>query len=219
MYIFPSTWNGWPVGKPVDVWAFSDADEVELLLNGVSLGRQAMPTYSHVTWTVPYAPGALTGLAYRKGVAAPLASYSVNTTGAPAALRLSVKDGVGAAGLYAGCNDVALVQVEVVDASGLVVPFADTEVTFAVDAASPPGAAIAGTSNGDPSCLVNNLSPTRPAFHGLLMAVVRAGSAPGTITVTASADGFAPQKLALTVTAPDFTDPSVGKWCFNGATL
>lgn len=219
LYVFPSTWSeqDWKAGQPVDVWAFSDADEVELFLNGASQGRFAMTRYSHLNWTVPFTPGSLQGVAYRTGSSMPVATFWVNTTGVPAALRLSVQDGFGADGLYAGCNDVALVKVEVVDANGAVVPYADSAVTFSVAAGSPAGAEVAGTSNGDPACLVNNVSPTRPAFHGMLMAVVRAGDEAGSLTVTASADGFATQKLTLPVTVPDFTaDPSAAKWCRGG---
>lgn len=212
MYIFPSTWNDWPAGAPVSVWAFSDADEVELLLNGASLGRQPMPRYAHVNWTVPYAPGTLTGLAYVAGTSAPVANWTVVTAGAPAALRLSVKDGVGL-DARAGCNDAALFAVELVDAAGVRVPGADVAVTFAVEAGSPPGAAVAGTANGDPASLVPNLSPSRPTFHGLVMAVVRVGDAPGTLTVSASAPGLPTAQLSVPVTAPDFSDPSTAKWC------
>lgn len=102
VYHFPSTWN-WPAGSTVDVWAFSDADEVDLLLNGVSQGRQAMPQYGHVEWPkVAYQPGTLQSLAYKKGISAPVATWWVNTTGAPSAVRISIKDGVGQEGIYAG---------------------------------------------------------------------------------------------------------------------
>ena len=193
VYVFPSTWTSWAPGQKVDVWAYSDGDEVELRVNGASLGRKPMLRYGHVEWdAVPFAPGSLHALAYKNGTSAALAEHWVNTTGAPAALRVSVRDGFGAT-MVAGCHDVALVMVEVVDAAGLVV---DTDATVTFEVLSGP-ATLAGTANGDPSTLVNNLSPTRPAFHGLALGVLRGGADAGTVTVQASAPGLPPVSLSV----------------------
>ena len=61
-------WN-WPekVGKPIDVWVNSNADEVELFLNGKSLGKKAMERNSHLQWNVNYEPGTLEAIGYKKG--------------------------------------------------------------------------------------------------------------------------------------------------------
>ncbi len=72
-------------------------------------------------------------------------------------------------------------QVEVVDAAGNVVPTASNLVTFTVQADEGAGSLV-GTANGDPSCLVNNLSPSRPAFHGLVLGVLSIGDAPGLVS-------------------------------------
>ena len=101
----------------------------------------------------------------------PAAIVTVRTAGAPASLRLSFHDGVGSTGLVAGCRDVALVKLEVLDAAGVVVPDANNTVTFFLTGDA--GAAeIAGTASGDAASLVNNKSPVRPVFHGLALAVV-----------------------------------------------
>ncbi len=195
----------------IDVWSFSNADEVELFVNGVSAGRKAMPQYGHAEWdAIPYAPGAITAVAYVAGAAA--ATLTRNTTGPAVALRASIQDGFGAT-LYATCVDVARVAVEVVDAAGLVVPTASHNVTFTVTG---PGA-VKGTGNGDPACLVNNLSPTRPAYHGMVMAVVAAGDATGTITVAVSADGLMPSQVTIPVVLPDASVPEA--WCHRGPRL
>ena len=87
---------------------------------------------------------------------------------------LSVKDGVGADGLAADGADVALVQVAVLDAAGIPVPVTpDVVVTFAVTGAG----ALAGTGSGDPADHANDKSPTRVAFHGPALAVVRSALA------------------------------------------
>ena len=97
------------------IWAYTNVDEVELFIGGVSVGRKSAPKFGHVEWpAVTWAPGNLHALGYITGQTAPVIEAWRNTTGAPAALRLSIKDNVGANGLIAGCQDVALVVVSYV---------------------------------------------------------------------------------------------------------
>ena len=135
-------WN-WPdkTGTSIPVWAYSNADRVELFLNGKSLGAKDVPKLGHVEWSVPYAPGVLEARGTKGGK--PFASERVETTGAPAALRLVADDRK----ILADGEDVAVVRVEVVDAKGRVVPTASNDVRFAVAGA----ATIGGVGNGDPS--------------------------------------------------------------------
>ena len=123
-----------------------------------------------------------------------------------------MKDGFGTA-LVAGCADVALVQVEVVDASGLVLPDASHNITF--DVSGP--ASFAGTGNGDPACLVADKSPSRPAFHGLVLAVVAGGDVAGTVTVTASTPGLPTASLQIQQAAP--TPGFAASWCHTNPAL
>jgi len=211
LYLFPH-WN-WDatVNATIDLWAYSNADEVELFVNGVSAGRQPMTKYSHVQWlAVPVVPGSLRAVAYTAGVQ--VAETWRNTTGVPVALVATIRDGVGAT-LYAGCVDAALVQVAVVDAAGAVVPTAGHNVTFTVTG---PGS-WAGASNGDPACLVNNKATTRPAFHGLVLGVIAGGATTGTITVSVTSPGLTPSSVSIPVVAPDATVSSA--WCHTGPTL
>jgi beta-galactosidase len=134
-------WTG-REGQPIKVEALSNCDEVELFLNGRSLGRKAMPRYSHLEWTVDYAPGALAARGYRGG--REVAAARVETTGAPAALRLTP----ARPALDADGNDCAVVDVAVVDRRGRVVPTAGNRVAFELTGAG----RLAGVGNGDPSC-------------------------------------------------------------------
>jgi len=208
LYLFPH-WN-WSPGDNVTVWAYSNADEVELFVNGASLGVQPMQTYAHVAWNATWEEGSIRAVAYKAG--SPVAEQWRNTTGAPAALVISVKDGVGST-LVAGCADVAYIQVAVVDSNGAVVPTASDLVTFAV---SGPGSLV-GTANGDPSCLVNNLSSSRPAFHGLVLGVVVTGDEAGLIKVQASAPGLTP--VVLTLSVEPQTPGFQAFWCHNNPRL
>jgi beta-galactosidase len=93
------------------------------------------------------------------------------------------------------------------------VPGAADNVTFTVTGP----ATLAGTGNGDPACLVNNKSPTRPAFHGLVLAVILGGTETGTVTVGASAPGMQPVSLTI----PQVTPPAGWSafWCKTEPTL
>jgi beta-galactosidase len=174
-------------GQPIPVWAYSNGDSVELFLNGRSLGRKDLTPYRHVEWSVPYAPGTLEARAYRDGRL--IATDKVETTGAPAALRLSTDSPT----LAADGEAVAPVVVEVVDAQGRVVPDADSPITFQVTGAGH----NAGVGNGDPSDHDPDQAPTRRAFNGKAMVLVGANDHPGAITLTASSPGLKGAALRL----------------------
>jgi beta-galactosidase len=128
-------------GQEIDVRVYSNAEEVELLLNGQSLGRQKMAPFSESKWKVKYAPGALAARAFRGGHV--VAESRVETTGAPAAVRLTADR----TELRADGEDVAVVTVAVVDGDGRVVPTANVPVAFTLGG---PGR-ILGVGNGDPT--------------------------------------------------------------------
>ena len=133
------TWPG-REGQPVDVRVYANTDEVELLLNGRSLGRKALQRYSHLRWSVPYAPGSLTARGYRAGKL--VTQETVATAGEGKAVRLSIDR----AQLRAGGDDVALVSVSVVDREGRALPTADHRISF--ETAGP--VRLIGMGNGDP---------------------------------------------------------------------
>jgi beta-galactosidase len=216
LHAFPH-WN-WQPGDKVDIWAYSNAASVELLVNGKSQGKQTMEKFGHVEWkSVAFEKGNYQAVAYDSSGKA-VATKQVNTTSAAVSLRATIRDGVGET-LYAGCNDFGLVQVEVLDADGQLCPDPDNtddiNVTFAVSGT--PTAWVEGSGNGDPSCLVNNKSPTRPAYHGLALGVIGAGNATGTITVPATAPGLKSSTVTMKVVKADPAAPGFSeKWCWQG---
>ena len=129
-------------GQEIDVRAFSNCDEVELFLNGKSLGRQAMPRYMELKWKVAYAPGTLAAKGFTGGKL--VVESKVETTAAAAAVQL-VPD---RSSLRADGEDVSVITVAVADDQGRVVPVAGNKVSFALTG---PGRII-GVGNGDPSC-------------------------------------------------------------------
>jgi len=141
LYIYPH-WN-WPgkEGQEINVMCYSNCDEVELFLNGQSLGKKAMGKDSHLEWDVKYQPGALEAQGYKNGQK--VATYTVATTGEPAAIKLIPdRESIKADG-----EDVSVITVQVNDAQGRMAPSAGNEITFAIQG---PGKII-GVGNGDPS--------------------------------------------------------------------
>jgi len=136
-------WN-WPgrEGQEIDVRALSNCQEVELFLNGQSLGRQTMKRNSELKWRVKYAPGVLSAKGFNGGQV--VAEAKVETTGEPAAVQLAANRGA----INADARDVSVITVFVTDSEGRVVPVASNKIHFAL---SGPGKII-GVGNGDPSC-------------------------------------------------------------------
>jgi beta-galactosidase len=181
LHLFPH-WN-WPgkEGQEIEVWCHTNLDSVELFLNGASLGAKKVDPNSHVEWKVKYAPGVIEARGSKGGRV--VLTEKRETTGAPAALRLNPdRPKISADG-----EDVSVVNVEVVDAKGRVMPVASNEVSFHV---AGPGRII-GVGNGDPSCHEPDKGEKRSAFNGLCMAIVQSLKEPGEIRVEASSTGLA----------------------------
>ena len=136
-------WN-WPGkdGQEINVWAYSNCKEVELFLNGQSLGKQTMKKISHLEWNVKYAPGTLSAKGF-DAAGKVIAETKVETTGEPAAIQLAPDR----ATINADGEDVSVVRVQVNDAQARMVPDATNEIIFEI---SGPGKII-GVGNGDPS--------------------------------------------------------------------
>ncbi|MEO6004297.1 MAG: beta-galactosidase GalA [Opitutus sp.] len=142
LHVFPH-WN-WPgrEGQSISVGVHSNCEEVELWLNGTSMGRKKMAVNGSLAWPVNYAPGTLVARGFRSGHE--IASATITTTGSAAALALSAHREV----LAADRPDVSVVTVEVRDREGRVVPTGNVPVQFSISGP----ARIIGVGNGDPSC-------------------------------------------------------------------
>lgn len=190
VHIFPH-WN-WPSqeGRNIPVWCFSNCGEVELFLNGRSLGRKTMRDFRHLRWEqVAYEPGRLEAVGYRDGLV--VARDVVETTGAPAAIKLMPDR----ARLFADGQDTVPVAVAVVDARGRVVPTADNKIFFEISGAG----TNSGVGNGDPSCHEPNQANYRSAFKGYCMVLARAARTPGAMHLKASANGLREASVRLVV--------------------
>jgi beta-galactosidase len=178
-------------GKPIKVMVTSNLEKVELRLNGRLLGEKPVDKYEMATFDVPYEAGKLEAIARgEKGVA----RFAVETTGAPAAVRL-LPDRPSLAG---DGNDAQPVTVEVVDAQGRVVPTAEGLVKFAL---SGPGAII-GLNNGDPTNHEPEKGNRHEVFHGLAQVIVQGGfGGQGKLILTGESEGLAAGETAIEVNA------------------
>ena len=179
LHIFPH-WN-WNPGQTVDVWAFTNCDEVELFLNGSSLGRQIKGRDDfNLIWKVPFEEGTLLGIGYRNGEE--IMRSEVHTAGEPASLALSPDR----TELKADGADLSFITVTVVDGAGIPVPHADNMVTFSVEG---PGT-IAGVDNGSQTSMEPFRADYRKAYNGKCLVVIKTGKEKGEIRVTASSEGL-----------------------------
>jgi beta-galactosidase len=179
LHVFPH-WN-WPgrEGEGIPVWVYSNCETVELFLNGVSLGTQAMKPNGHLEWKVKYAPGRLVAKGLRHGQ---ILETTVEATGAPAAIVLEPDR----ATLTADGADVSFVTTRIVDAQGRTVPVATNTVTFNING---PGQLL-GVGNGNPSTHEPDKAKQRSAFNGLCLAIIQSRHEPGTISIQADSPGL-----------------------------
>ena len=176
-------WN-WPgkEGQPVDVAVFSAAEEVELFVNGVSIGRQkAGEALLHdmpltFRFRTVYQPGTVEAVGYTDGKE--VSRGMLKTAGAPAALRLSLESAPRCATRPA---EAALhyVRVQIVDAEGRIVPDAALPLTAKAEGA----AELMGFGSGNPVTDENYTKGQFTSWHGSALAVLRTAAAAGAVTL------------------------------------
>jgi len=179
-------WN-WEerIGEPVSVWVHSNLDEVELFLNGKSLGMQRVQPLTHLEWKVKYEPGVLEARGSKDG--AVLLTEKRETTGKAETIKLTAdRTEIDADG-----EDIAVLRVEVLDKQGRSIPTADNRISFKITG----NGALLGVGNGDPNCQEPDKEPRRSLFNGLAQAIVQATKAHGTIAVEAYTEDWPGPKL------------------------
>jgi beta-galactosidase len=219
-YLYQSHWSETPMvhvlphwnwegreGQDIPVMVYSNADEVELQVNGMSLGRKKtlvesveLPVGSKVSetrkfqskyrllWQVPFQPGELVAVAYTGGKA--VARDAVHTAGVAARIRLSADRRV----IQADGDDLSFITVRIEDKDGHLCPLADNLVSFRVSGVG----RIAAVDNGNAATIESFHADRRKAFNGLALLIIRSAlGQPGTIEVAASSDGLAAGHLEI----------------------
>ena len=195
LHIFPH-WNlQGHEGEEVEVWAYSNCDEVELTVNGKKLGRQPMPRNGHLKWKAVYQPGRVEATGYKNGKR--ILTKTVETTKAAAKVILKAdRHQIAADG-----QDMAIVNIELHDQKGRFVPNACPVLTFCLEG----DANIIGCGNGDPSYLGSDHPDKQPchtfsipAFNGRAQVLIQSGKLPSTVTLKCTADGLKYGLLTIT---------------------
>ena len=193
LHVFPHwNWAG-KEGQEIPVWVYTNLDEVELLLNGKSLGIQQVPRFGHVQWKVDYAPGVIEARGRRNGQV--VLTERRETTGPARKLRLTADR----TEITADGQDVAMLTVDVLDAHGRPVPTANHKLAFRISGAGK----LIGVGNGDPNSHESDKEPRRSLFNGLAQVIIQSTDGAGTIHVEAVEEGSTGPSLApasLTIT-------------------
>jgi beta-galactosidase len=222
-YLYKSVWTDQPVlhllphwnwsgreGQAIPVMAYTNASEVELFLNGKSLGRKKLgvdtveipvgknvsPSLKYTSkyrlmWEVPYAPGTLRAVGYKNGKQ--MAVDEVRTAGAPAKIVLSPdRTTIGADG-----EDLSFVTVRIQDRDGNLCPLADDLLHFKLEGAG----TIAAVDNGNAATVEPFQCDQRKAFNGMALVIVRAerGKA-GKLRLVSSSGKLPPAEASIAAT-------------------
>ena len=186
-------WDRKP-GTHLQLITYTNADEVELVVNGKSLGRKTNPTgdakrRNQIRWDdVEYQPGKAVAIAYKGG--REVARHQVETPGKAVKLvAVPDQDGWQADGL-----DLQHVRIYAVDSKGRRVYSAQHELQFATEG----DARIAAVSNGNIRSDELYCTDHIHLYNGSAMAILRAGRQPGSVVLTTRAEGLKPLKTKLT---------------------
>jgi beta-galactosidase len=181
---------------------YTNAAEVELFLNGRSLGTQKLhPDATPIAYAVPFSPGTLKAVARTNGRI--VATQILKTAGPPARLALTADNPTKP--LTPTFNDVRYLTATLVDADGTPIPDSTTLVHFAVTGP----AALVAVDNGNMVSHESFQGPDRTLYNGNALAILRATASSGPITVTVTATGLPPATLTLTTAPPTQQDPTL----------
>jgi len=192
LHLFPH-WNfEGKEGDEIPIWVHSNLDEVELFVNGKSLGSQKVPRLGHVAWKAKYEAGVIEARGSKAGQV--VLTEKRETTGPAVAIRLTAdRAEIGADG-----EDVAVLKVEALDKEGRAVPTAGTYIGFKVSG----NGTLIGVGNGDPNCQESDKEPHRSLFNGLAQVIVQSTKREGEIHIEAVKEGWdgpelTPAKLVI----------------------
>ncbi len=218
-YLYQSQWTTEPMvhvlphwnwegkeGEEIPVFAYTNCDEVELIVNGKSLGKKikgvdttdipaefrgfekGMYTSKYrLSWNVPYQPGSIRVIGYKDGKA--VAEKIINTAKKASKIRLTADR----TEITADGKDLSFIEVDITDADGNLIPNADNQVQFTIEGAG----ILAAVGNGNPASLESFQDTKIKAFNGKCLLVVKSTEAAGNITVSATSNGLESTKTIV----------------------
>lgn len=181
-------WKGYE-NKPFDVVVYSSCPQVELFLNGKSLGRQSTnrSTKFTATWQVPYQPGILKAIGYDRKKQ--INSLELHSADEPVQIKLTADRH----NIKANNEDLSYINVELTDNNGYRNPKAENLIQFEIEGEG----TIVGVGNANPISLESYQQPHRKAWQGRCMVIIKSGSKPGRILLKASSEGLKPAEISV----------------------
>ena len=173
-------------GQELSLITYTNAEEVELLLNGKSLGKKQNPKddtkqRNQIRWDgIKYADGKLEAIAYNNGK--PIARHKIETTGKAVKLVATPEDNQW----KADGTDLMHIRIKAVDSKGRRVPMAQDELNFEVEG----DAKIAAVSNGDINSEELNVTSHRRLWNGSALVILRAGKTPSKVTLKTTSGAY-----------------------------
>ncbi|MEP6675952.1 MAG: beta-galactosidase GalB [Ferruginibacter sp.] len=192
LHLFPH-WN-WEqeadgAAKTIDVWSYyNNADEVELFLNGNSLGKRKKENDQlHVMWQVPYTAGILKAVSRKNGKI--ILVKELKTAAEPAVVKMTADRNI----IHPDGQDLSFITVKILDKAGNMVPNADNLLHFFVTG----NGSIAGVDNGFEASTESFRNQYCKAYKGMCLVIIRPGTRSGKIKLTATAEGLPPTSIEL----------------------
>ncbi|MGD8777909.1 MAG: beta-galactosidase GalB [Ignavibacteria bacterium] len=193
LHVFPP-WNSecWTQdiqkGDSVDVWAYTNCDEVELFLNGESLGKRKNNNEDlHLMWRIPFSPGVIKAVGKNGGTEV-LTTIS-KTAGPPAQISLEADRNT----ISADGKDLSFITVKILDKDGTVVPYADNLINFNISGSGK----IIGVDNGSQTSHEPFKADYRKAFNGKCLVVIQNNNTQGNIILEAVSEGLKGASLVV----------------------
>jgi beta-galactosidase len=187
-----ASWN-WEkfINHPLEVIVYSAHEEVELFLNGISLGKRQSNIGNQymAAWEVPYQPGELKAVA--KSGESVIAEHVLQTAGKPVQMKLSAdRNRISATG-----QDLSYILIELLDENGTGHPVAENLLHFKIDG---PGEIIAVASS-DPTSTESFQGQKRKAWKGKALVIVKSTKEKGTVNLSVTSEGIQPATVSIEV--------------------
>lgn len=183
-------WN-WETGKMISVNAFTNCEEVELFINGRSLGNKKLAGFVNrvISWDVPFEKGKLKAIGRNNGIQ--VAGFELNSSGEPAAISAACDE----KSLKADKRDITHVFVEINDSEGNIAYSAGNEISCEIEGP----ARLLGMEDSNPVNTENYKDNKQHAFHGRLLVYLQAMDKPGTVRIRLTSPGLKEYSLVIPV--------------------
>lgn len=174
------------IGKSIKIWAYTNCDEAELILNKQVIEKKTVERLTHVEWTVPYTPGEIEVIGYKDGEPVARDSYKTSKEASQLVLKLDNKI------IQANGRDIAIFTCYCVDEDGIFVPDATPFVQFHTNKYG----RIAGTGS-DITDHTSSALPMRKMRAGLITIAVKVGTEKGSLKLYAASENLKSTVIAV----------------------